>query len=147
MQPKRYKPFIDRFFCILASITFVIVSLPIILCAIPAPSTLFITVPIFLFAAYFLVSPLFGYVELRESTVFIKYGFFMSKEIPYANIRAVERERKLISPSIMSLKHSVEHVNVKFNRFDITTVSVKDNDDFLRELDLRVKNEKNKEGK
>ena len=138
MQPKRYKPFIDSFFCIMASITFVIVTLPIILCAVPAPSTLFITVPIFLFAAYFLVSPLFGYVELRESTVFIKYGFFMSKEIPYSTIRTVERERKAISPSIMSLKHSIEHVNIKFNRFDITTVSVKYNETFADDIKTRI---------
>ena len=138
MQPKRYKPFIDSFFYVLASVTIVIVALPIILCAIPAPSTLFITVPIFLFAAYFLVSPLFGYVELRESTVFIKYGFFMSKEIPYSTIRAVERERKAISPSIMSLKHSLEHVNIKFNRFDITTVSVKDNSTLMSEIEARI---------
>jgi hypothetical protein len=131
-------PLVDRLFFILAFSTFIIVALPLILCAIPAPSTLFITVPIFLFTVYFLISPLFGYVELRESTVFIKYGFLLSKEIPYSIIRAVERERKVISPSIMSLKNSIEHVNIKFNRFDITTISVKDNEAFINELSAQI---------
>ena len=137
MANKRYKPLVDKFFCILASITLVLVSSPMIICGILAPTTLFITTPILLFSAYFFISPLFGYVELRESSVFIRYGFIMTKEIPYSRIRSIEKDRTPISPSLVSLKNSLDHVNIKFNTFDITTVSVKDNDTLIKEITER----------
>lgn len=137
MPTLRYRPKIDRLFYILSTVTFLIVFVPMLVCGILEPSTLFITVPIFLFTAYFLVSPLFGYVELGSDELFIKYGFIMKREIPYAKIRGIERERSIISHSIMSLKNALEHVNIKYNTFDVTTVSLKDEDDFLAELNAR----------
>ena len=137
MENKRYNPLIDKFYCILATVTLLLVTPPVLICGIFAPTTLFITVPIFLFAAYFLITPLVGYVEMRESTVFIRYGFIMTKEIPYVKVRSVEKDRTAISPSLVSLKNALEHVNIKYNTFDITTVSVKDNDGFIAELKER----------
>ena len=137
MESKRYKPMLDRMFYILTSITFLIVATPTVVCGILAPSTLFIMIPICLFTAYFFVTTLFGYVELREDTVYIRYGFIMKREIPYSKIRKVEKEKRVISPSVMSIKNSLEHVNIKYNTFDITTVSVKGNDELIRELNER----------
>ena len=137
METKRYKPMLDKLFYILSAVTLLIVATPTVVCGILAPTTLFIMIPICLFTAYFFVTTLFGYVELRESTVYIRYGFIMKREIPYSKIRKVEKERSLISPSINSIKNSIEHVNIKYNTFDITTVSVKGNDELIRELNER----------
>ena len=96
-----------------------------------------ITFSTMLLTAYFLISPLFGYVELREKTVFIKFGFFMKREIPYEKIRGTKKERKWYSDSMLSLKNSMEHVNLQYNTFDFVTISVVDNDEFIRELNKR----------
>jgi hypothetical protein len=36
-----------------------------------------------------------------------------------------------------SLKNALEHVNIKYNTFDIVSVSVVDNDGFIEELNTR----------
>ena len=137
MQTKRYKPLIDKLFYILASVTLAVVVIPTVICGISAPKTLFILLPILLFAAYFLISPLFAYVELRESSLFIKYGFIIKREITYEAIRKIEKERQIISTSILSIKNALDHVNVKYNRFDVTTLSLRDSDEFLNALNER----------
>ena len=139
-MPKRFKPLIDKLFLILFIPTTVLTLGATVVPAIFNPSTLWITVPVMLFVLYFLISPLFGYSELRESTLFIKYGFFLKKEIPYGKIRDAEKARRFYSESMMSLKCAFEHVNIKYNAFDITTVSVKENDVFITELNARMNN-------
>lgn len=101
--------------------------------------TLFFTVPVTLFVFYFLITPVFGYAELRESALFVKFGFFLAREIPYEKIRGVQKARKFYSDSMLSLKNSLDHVNVKYNKFDILSVSVTDNEDFMAELEKRIK--------
>ena len=76
-------------------------------------------IPADLFVLYFIISPLFGYVELREDSLFIKFGFFMNREIPYPKIRGTSFEHKFYSDSMLSLKNSADHVNIKYNTFDI----------------------------
>jgi hypothetical protein len=137
MEKKRYRPLIDRLFVIIASATLVITLTPTVVCGILAPSTIYITLPILLFTLYFLISPLFGYVELGERSVYIRYGFIMTKEIEYDSIRCIEHERRVISPSVMSVKNALEHVNIKYNKFDVTTVSVKTNRELIAELNAR----------
>ena len=88
---------------------------------------------------YFLLTSLFGYVELRDDAVFVKFGFIAKAEIPYSTIRGVTKERKLYADSIMSLKNSLDHVNIKYNRFDIVSVSVTDNDELISEIEARIK--------
>jgi hypothetical protein len=111
----------------------------------PAASAVIITVAADLLTLYFLISPLFGYVELREQTVYIKFGFLTSREIEYARIRSVNTERKWYSESMLSLKCAYEHVNIKYNSFDVTTVSVRDNEYFAAELDRRRNGKTEKE--
>ena len=134
MQTKRYKPAVDKLFWIIF-----IPTNAFLLCAMIIPAffdlkAFFLMLPIFLFVNYFFLSPLFGYVELREKELFIKYGFFMKKQIPYGKIRELTKERRFISESMMSLKNAMEHINVKYNKFDVTVISVKNNDELIKEI-------------
>ena len=40
---------------------------------------------------------------------------------------------------MMSLKNALEHVNIKYNAFDVTTVSVVGNRDLIKEINERSK--------
>ena len=128
MKNERYKPKVDKLFWWLFSITNGVLLAILIPTSIDAPSTIFINLPIFLFTNYFFISSLFGYVELREHELFIKYGFFLKRSIPYAKIRRLEKDRKFYTESILSLKNAMEHVNIRYNSFDVTSVGVTDND-------------------
>ena len=125
---KKYKPRFDKLYWWTFLPTELLVLAVALVNCIIAPKTLFLTAPIVLLITYFLISPCFGYAELREETLFIKYGFLLKKEIPYKKIRKLERKRSFISESMMSLKCAVWHVEIRYNTFDVTTVSVKDED-------------------
>jgi hypothetical protein len=137
MKVKRYKPSLDKTFLITIISTLTFLAASTVVSAFE-PISLLITIPVDLFCAYFLISPLFGYVELRDDAVFIKYGFIMTKEIPYSSIRGTAKARKLYSDSTVSLKCSLNHVNIKYNKFDITSVSVADGDDLIEEINTRI---------
>ena len=140
MENKRYKPLIDKMFWFILGLSAVIM-LPLTVLVVIEFSWFAFTVVILsdISILYFILSPLFGYVELREKTVFIKFGFFLSKEIPYSKIRGTSKSRKWHSDSMLSLKNSLEHVNIKYNNIDFVTVSVVDNDGFISELEKAVK--------
>ena len=134
---KKYKPLVDKLFWIISVPTILLVIGAIII-SIYHAIALIIMSAVAAFVLYFFVSPLFGYVELRENSMFIKYGFILKKEIPYSKIRSVTKARKFYSDSMMSLKNSFDHVNIKYNTFDVTCVSVVDNDSFINELSKRL---------
>ena len=137
MENKIYKPKVDRLFYIIWIPTvLLLIAGTVITCFDIIPLLLMLSVDIF--TLYFLVSLLVGYVELRPDSMFVKYGFIIKREIPYTNIREIKKERKLYSESMMSLKNAIEHVNIKYNSFDVTTVSVTDNDAFIIELTSRI---------
>jgi len=140
MKNKIFKPLIDKLFWILLIPTAALM-LGVTVLAVFEPSALLIIIPTDIFVGYFLIAPLFGYVELRENSLFIKYGFILKKEIPYTKIRSLEKDRKWYSDAMMSLKSSMEHVIIKYNRFDVTIVSVVDNDTFMEELSKRISND------
>ena len=133
MENKKYKPKIDKLFWWITIPTAVLMVGVTVLAA-TAPISLIIVASCDLLVAYFLVSPLFGYVELRDKCVFIKFGFFICREIPYEKIRGAELTRKVYSDSMISLKNSIEHVNIKYNRFDVASVSVKENDELIHDI-------------
>lgn len=136
---ERFKPKIDKLFWIIFVPTFVLLAITTtIVCIYPEPAAIIITVAVDLVLIYFFVSPLFGYAELRRESLYIKYGFFMSRDIPYDKIREFKKEHKLYSESMMSLKNAIEHVNIKYNKFDVTTISVVNNDTFIRRLRERI---------
>lgn len=136
MENVRFKPRIDRLFWFIWIPTVIMLAVgTVISCS--SVVALLIMIATDIFTLYFLISPLFGYVELRRQTVYIKFGFFMSREIEYARIRAVDIERKWYSESMLSLKCAYEHVNIKYNSFDVVTVSVDGNAALTAELDFR----------
>ena len=142
METKRYKPLTDRMFLYISVPTVLILTaLTVAVLIYPTALAVGITLLTDLLVLYFLISPLFGYVELREHTLFIKLGFIMKREIPYAKIRGTEKQRKFYSDSMLSLKNSFDHVNVKYNRFDMISVSVVNNDEFVKNLEERINNE------
>ena len=67
----------------------------------------------------------------------LRFGFFMKREIPYSKIRGVEKVRRFYSDSMLSLKNSFDHLNIKYNTFDIISISVVGSEDFVSELSLR----------
>ena len=99
------------------------------------PLSLIIIIPTDIFTLYFLISPLFGYVELRADSVFIKLGFIMKREIPYKKIRGLKKERRAISESMTSLKCALDHVNIKYNTYDVITVSAVGNDELIAAIE------------
>ena len=139
METKRFKPKNDRLIVIIwiLSCTILAAMTIVTLLAAYTPFALAVMLATDLLVLYFLVSPLFGYVELRERTVYIKFGFFVSREIEYSCIRSVNIERKWYSESMLSLKCAYEHVNIRYNAFDVLTVSVQDNATLAAELDSR----------
>ncbi len=134
---KIYKPKIDGlFYAIWVPTVALLAVCTVIACT--APIALIIMIATDIFTLYFLISPLFGYVELRENTLFIRYGFFLTREIEYIRIREMKKERKIYTESMLSLKNAMEHVTVKYNKFDITAVSVTDNDDLIINIKART---------
>ena len=135
MDTKRFKPKIDKLFWWIAVPTAVfLVGMTVGFAFLSPLSVLFIMVPTDIFTFYFLISPLFGYAELRKESVFIKFGFFMKREIPYSKVRGTSLERKFYADSMLSLKNSLDHVNIKYNTFDIVSISVIENEEFVAEL-------------
>lgn len=134
---KIYKPKIDGlFYAIWIPTVLLLAVCTVIACT--APIALIIMIATDIFTLYFLVSPLFGYVELRENTLFIRYGFFLTREIEYVRIRELKKERKPYTDTMLSLKNAIEHVTIKYNKFDITAVSVTDNDDLIINIKSRT---------
>ena len=138
MKENRYYPLVDKlFYCIAipTNVLFLAVLIPMIMLA---PEGVAILIPTVMLVDYFLISPLFGCVELRENTLLIKYGFFLKKEIPYDKIRSIKKKRSIISESMMSLKNALDHIEIRYDKFDITIVSLKDTDNFIEEIDKKL---------
>ena len=140
METKRYKPRFDKTYIIIyvATNLFLIAALLIPMLIDPHVGVMILFAVTLLFVNYFIVSPMFGYVELRDESLYIRFGFILKREIPYSKIRGIDRQRKFYADSMISLKNAIDHVNVKYNSFDMVSLSVKDEDDFIRELCQRT---------
>ena len=137
MENKRYKPMIDKYFWIIW-VPLMFFLLAATLLSLFEPIALVILLLTDLFCFYFMVSSLVGYVELREKSVYIKFGFIIKRDIPYNKIRKINAERKVLTYSFLSLKNALEHINIKYNKFDVVTVSVLKNDELIMELNNRI---------
>jgi len=137
MQTKVFKPLLDKLIWSVLVITVFSLTMATVISAVNVILLIFM---ILLDAAciFLLISPLFGYVELGESAVFVKFGLIMSREIPYSSIRGVTKGRGVHSDSMVSLKNAMEHVNIKHGRFDVTTVSVVGNDELIASIEERI---------
>lgn len=138
MEIIRFRPLIDRLYYLPLLFTALVLTPLTVLTALAEPMMLAFTIPTDLFCLYFFISPLFGLVELRENAIFIRYGFFLRREIPYASIRGTRRARGLYGESMLSLKSGMEHLHILYDRYGITTVSVKDNDRLALEIEKRL---------
>ena len=138
MENKRYRPLIDKVFWITWVPTVALMIVANIISFFDIVAVL-IMLSVDIFTLYFLVSSLVGYVELREETVFVKLGFFVKKEIPYNAIREITKEHKLYADSMSALKNALDHVNIKYNKFDVLSVSVVDNDDLAKKLKEKIR--------
>ena len=136
MKNKRYKPLVDKLFYMI-SIPTAAMMIGFTVLGIFEPTSLWVILPVDALIFYFLISPLFGWVELRENSVFIKFGFFTKREIAYSKIRGVDKVRRWYSDSMLSIKNSFEHLNIKYNSFDMLSVSVVENDELVEELSKR----------
>ena len=134
---KRYKPLIDKMFWIISIPTLLLMAALTVIAVFDTVALIVVGV-VDLAVIYLLVSPLFGYVELREESLYIKYGLILKKEIPYSRIRGAAKERRWYADSMLSLKNALDHVNIKHNSFDVTTVSLVDNDEFIEQLNFRI---------
>ncbi|MBE6666013.1 MAG: hypothetical protein E7603_07335 [Ruminococcaceae bacterium] len=137
MKTQKFKPLFDKTY---KSIWISLSVLMILFTALAAfePTALFVMIPTDLFVLYFLLSPLFGYVELREDVVFIRFGLILKREIPYRKIREITKERKFYSDSMLALKNAMDHVNIKYNSFDVMSVSVVESEAFMQALEQRI---------
>ena len=136
MENKRFKPKFDKLFWLTWIPTFVLVAIGTVL-SLREISALIILASSNLFVLYFFFSSLSGYVELRDDAVFIKCGFILKKEIPYQKIRSLEKTKKIYANSMVSIKNSLEHVDIKYNTYDIISVSVCENDELISEIQRR----------
>ena len=137
MQNKRFRPLLDKLFWIIWVPT-ALVMLTVTLLSIYHIVAFLLTLLVDVFVFYFLISPLFGYVELREDSVFIKFGLLLKREIPYGKIRGVTEERKFYADSMLSLKNALVHINIKYNSFDMVSVSVVGNGELKEEIEART---------
>ena len=135
---KRYKPLVDKLFWIIWVPTWVLMAAVTVVSVLDVVGLVFI-IPADALLLYFMVSPLFAYVELRDDTIFIKYGFIMKREIPYDKVRSVSKKRSFMAETMLSLKNSFDHVEIRYNAFDVTSVSVVGNDDLVDEINSRIK--------
>ena len=70
MKNQKFKPLFDKTYKSIWISLSVLMALFTALAALE-PTALFVMIPTDLFVLYFLLSPLFGYVELREESLFI----------------------------------------------------------------------------
>lgn len=142
MTNLKFKPLIDRSFFIIWLPTLMLLAAATVI-SFSSPVALLIMLATDVFVIYFLFSSLFAYAELREDSLYIKFGFILKREIPYSSIRELKKERKIIAETMLSLKNALDHVTVKYNKFDNVAVSVKDNDTFISELKKRIQTNSN----
>ena len=134
---RKFKPLIDKsFYLIWVPLSVIMIILTVI--SIEYLSALIIMALTDIFTFYFLFSSLSAYVELREDTMLVKFGFIIKREIEYSRIREISKERRFYSQSMLSIKNALEHVNIKYNRFDVISVSVVTNDELISELNARI---------
>ena len=133
----RFKPLIGKMFWLIWLPTIALMTVATAI-SVSATAALIILIAVDILVVYFFLTSLVGYAELRENTLFVKLGFILKREIPYEKITRITKDRKLYTDSLLSIKNSMEHVTIRYNRFDVVCVSVVTNDRFIEELNARI---------
>lgn len=136
MQNQRFKPKFDKLYWLSLSLCAVYM---IVMTAISVGSRpmMIITGSVNLVLLWVLVAPWFGYVELREDVIWIRFGFFLKREVAYASIKRMQKVRHWYSESMIALKNAMEHVDIRYNACDVVSVSVTDNDALIEAIEQR----------
>lgn len=103
----------------------------------------FVTLAPFLLVTLLFMSSFSGYIIIKEDELYIRYGFILKRSIPYENIRALIKEKTVLSECLLGMKNSLEHVLIKYNKYDTTCVSVRNNDLFIEEVNKKIKKMEN----
>ena len=136
---KRYRPLVDKLFWITTIIAVsLLLGVTIAVCLYPDGLAVAIVLAVDLLTLYIILSPLFGYVELGEKSLVIKFGLVLKREIPYEKIHGLKKERRTYSESILSLKNAMEHIDIKYGSYQVVTVSVVNNDELMEEIKSRI---------
>lgn len=128
----KFKPLVDKYFytpIILVLILFIAPIMVGIVCK--QIDQIIITSLLFIVIGVLLISPLFGYVKIEDDHIFIKYGLFFKRKIFYTNITEITKERKFYATSLISHKTALDHVFIKYNKYDDTCISIKNMDVFI----------------
>ena len=137
MKTERFLPLVDRtwlYICVPTALLLIAATV----ISLSSVGALILMLAADIFTFYFLLAPLSSYVELRERGLFIQYGLVIKREIPYESIREIKKESKFYSETMLSIKCAREHVLIKYGKFDVTTVSVKNNDIFIEKIKERI---------
>ena len=137
MKAIRFKPKIDKLFYLIWIPTTVLLVVLTVL-SITSLTAILIMACTDVFTFYFMVSSLIGYVELREKSLFVRFGFVLKREIPYERIRKIEKGRGVYTETMLSLKNSLDHINIRYNKFDVIAISVINDEDFVQILKERI---------
>ena len=140
MPKQRFRPKFDRLYWIsftvcavyIVVMTAVSVGSVSMLCFMSAINAILVWV---------LAAPWFGYVELGEDAVLVKFGFFLKRVVPYADIRKMQKVCHWYSESILALKNAMEHVDIRYGACDVVSVSVTDNDALIAAIERRLRKE------
>ena len=135
----KFKPRVDKYYLWIAIPTEIFLIVMTVMTVVHF--TLFgLIVMLFALAlsSFFILSPvLFGYAELRDDELFVDFGVFIKRSIPYSKIRSVEKKHRFYSESMLSLKCAIDHVDVKYNSFDMISLSLKEEAKFIEELNRK----------
>lgn len=137
MKNERFSPLIDRtWFYICIPTALLLIAATVI--SLSSVGALILMIAVDAFTLYFLLAPLYSYVELREKGLFIQYGLVIKREIPYESIREIKKDNRFYAETMLSIKYAREHVEIRYGKFDVTTVSVKNNDIFVEKIKERI---------
>ena len=137
MNKKKYKPLIDKYFyCIWIPLSILLITFTVFSIAeLPA---LLIMLATDIFTFYFMFSSLLGYCQLRENTLYVKFGFILKREIKYEDILELKKERGVMTYTMLSLKNALDHITIKYNKYDLIAISIKNQEEFILELEKKI---------
>ena len=142
MKDKIYKPLIDKYFYYIWTPITILLAICTYISLFEVTS-FFIMVSTDIFTFYFMISSLIGYCKFKEETLYIRFGFILKIEINYKDIIEIKKERGVMTYTMLSLKNALDHITIKYNKYDFVTVSVKDNDKFIKDLKSKMNSKTN----
>lgn len=95
---------------------------------------------LFLLVETLMISSLFGYARLEETTLYIRFGFFVHKKISYHRIKSMEKKKGYFRESLFSLNTSMEYIRIEYDENKFITVSIRNSEEFICNLKSKIEN-------